>query len=618
MLSKTLLYIYPFGLLQLKMFFENKWTRYFSNYLQSWITFFCRACFLLKAPQKKTMKNKKNRLIKKFPLQAFTKTRKQFSMKSKLSAHTVLVHLNTQTHGHIHKHFSEEVQGKAQLFQMSKHTLKLKHIQLDVYEIIFEKTDMLVLKCKMTTTFPSKVKINIITVKLKSFAADAYQEYLHYKEMDSCHLGHCFPRIYFFATFASTSDPSTCWGCIAMENFHMSLVDIFFSEKHLSKKHLYNILLKNFELDSYPQQFFHGNSNGVLISTSPKSAKKDLLTSLLITCLQLLRNIHHAHWIHGDSHLGNFMVNVCTMRVVMIDPERSFQSSNAVHKMSDMQEVFAHAVRLSVETPYNGKWNMKDFTGVATLLHPLFSTYFCKDNLPQSCVSHEAMAHLHLKQKLLENFLGKYVHVNPKVFFVFFLLPVCNCFVRDDNEDRNKGCIFCKSRVFSVPCQLCQSELLWNTILETIFAISFIDLRQTILDARILHRAIHDTGIHVIHKNKTLIWEGVRQCLLRDEISFTVVDSDPPLDWASASFQRIYFYPMFADKESTFSSEVIQGIAAQSHQTLEAAFLSTHIQQRLLVDSNVSLFSDWKTHLLDHPSMDSFLSLLPPVVHDAC
>jgi hypothetical protein len=565
----------------------------------------------------KTLKKKKNTPLYRFPCK-ITVVRKPVTFKMTKNGCIPVYVNNTSAHEILKEHFPQGMSGHAQLFKTPQHISSKKKIFLEVFEVLFQKEDLLVLKCKWTNPAVFKVKTQVVTLKMKSFAADIHEEYLHFKELKECQLDVWFPEIYFFATFQS-KEHSNCWGCIAMEFFHLSLVDLFYVEKHLTKKNLYNILLQNFELD-HSHVSLDSRGNGMHVCTN-KESKKDLLTSLLVTALQLLRTLHKAHWIHGDSHLGNFMINVCTLKVVMIDAERSFQTTSTVLKMSDAQELFAHAVRLSVETPYNGKWNMKDLTGVATILHPLFNTRL----VPHTCLTTatqpaESLTHLNLKQKIIDDFHAKCTVSNVNHMFIFFLLPVCNCFVRHENSDRIHGCIFCKSKMHLTASALCQQEAIWKSTLNSMFFLSFIDLRQTVMDARILQRAIHDTGFQIIQRNKTWIWKSVKQCILNGEISFTVLDGDPPLDWATASFQRIYYFPMFQEQNLDFSCHIIQNISHNSQKS-EADFLASYAQQRQLVDSNAALFNAWQHHLSCHQSLDSFSTssflLPPPDVHGA-
>jgi hypothetical protein len=524
----------------------------------------------------KTQKKKKNTSLNRFPYKiAALKKSVTFRM-TKNSC--IPVHVkNSSSHEIFQQHFSQEMKGYAQLFSAPQHISSKKKICLEIFEILFCKEDLFVLKCKWTNPALFKVKTQVITLKLKSFAADIHEEYLHFKKLNECQLDVWFPKIYFFATFQA-KEHSNCWGCIAMEFFHLSLVDLFYMEKHLTKKNLYSILLQNFESD-HCHASLDSSGNGMLLCTN-KDTKKDLLTSLLVTALQLLRTLHQAHWIHGDSHLGNFMINVSNLKVVMIDAERSFQTTSTVLKMSDAQELFAHAVRLSVETPYNGQWNMRDLTGVATILHPLFTKQLVSHTSSTTAIQPtESFTHLHLKQKIIDDFHDKCTVSDVKNVFIFFLLPVCNCFVRHENSDRIQGCIFCKSQVHLIASALCQTDAIWKCTLNSMFFLPFIDLRQTVMDARILQRAIHDTGFQIIEKNKSLIWKSVRQCILNGEISFTILDGDPPLDWITASFQRIYYFPMFQDQNLDFSSHIIQNISHNSQKS-EAEFLTSYTQQR--------------------------------------
>jgi len=115
-------------------------------------------------------------------------------------------------------------------------------------------------------------------------------------------------------------------------------------------------------------------------------------------------------WVHGDSHLGNFIVDVRSMRMYMIDLERCHPSTSAVLQFFDVQEMFGHACSLLVDMPYTGRWDMHDIQGVTAKLHPLICS---KDSKKEAA---------------------------------FCMLPVCNCFTGDCVLEKTKGCIYCKSQ----------------------------------------------------------------------------------------------------------------------------------------------------------------------------
>ena len=137
--------------------------------------------------------------------------------------------------------------------------------------------------------------------------------------------------------------------------------------------------------------------NGIALLPSPPPETFE--TAVLDACCQLLNRLHQRGWVHGDTHLGNFLLCPKTWRVFLIDPERAFASTNPVQCLLDVQELIGHASGLLV-SPYDKKlWDMSDVWGVASkVLHPLQS-----------------------------------------------YLPVCTCFVHANTAIRKRGCSVCRS-----------------------------------------------------------------------------------------------------------------------------------------------------------------------------
>jgi hypothetical protein len=121
-------------------------------------------------------------------------------------------------------------------------------------------------------------------------------------------------------------------------------------------------------------------------------------TTVLSACCQLLNQLHQRGWVHGDTHLGNFLLCPKTRRVFLIDPERAFASTNPVQCLLDVQELLGHASGLLV-SPYDKKlWDMSDVGGVASRM--LSTSHY---------------------------------------------LPVCTCFVHANVAMRMRGCSVCRS-----------------------------------------------------------------------------------------------------------------------------------------------------------------------------
>jgi hypothetical protein len=143
--------------------------------------------------------------------------------------------------------------------------------------------------------------------------------------------------------------------------------------------------------------------------------KRGIQTSLTVACLELLHKMHMRGWVHGDSHLGNFVLDPKTWRVYAIDMERSFSSNDAVQHMLDIQELFGHASGLIVSYSSGHHWDMDDIWGVAAKLHPLL-----RSSSKKKCLLQDTS--------------------------VLHMLPVCTCFVEEEEEDKVMGCICCRSK----------------------------------------------------------------------------------------------------------------------------------------------------------------------------
>ena len=150
----------------------------------------------------------------------------------------------------------------------------------------------------------------------------------------------------------------------------------------------------------------------------------DFKIILLQACFRLLMLLHQNAWVHGDTHLGNFMLDPATWRIYLIDAERSFPSAEPVQYLLDAQELFGHATGLLISLQNRCSWDMTDIWAVMSTMHPANKK---ADN-----------ARLH----------------GPLVCFI----PVCTCFVHEHVEQRLNGCKMCKSRLNSTQAALYLSD----------------------------------------------------------------------------------------------------------------------------------------------------------------
>ena len=140
--------------------------------------------------------------------------------------------------------------------------------------------------------------------------------------------------------------------------------------------------------------------------------------SIAIAALRLLHRLHTVHgWVHGDSHLGNFMYR--DQRVYAIDFERSFRSHDPVQHLMDTQEFFGHFSGILLHAVRCNDWDMRDIFGLYYYRHPLVKT--------ENEDVWAARSSNFSRRKTL------------------FMLPVCTCFTCPTEEMRLKGCTFCKS-----------------------------------------------------------------------------------------------------------------------------------------------------------------------------
>ena len=138
----------------------------------------------------------------------------------------------------------------------------------------------------------------------------------------------------------------------------------------------------------------------------PCTTQAHLEVRLLRACFGLLLLLHQNGWVHGDTHLGNFLLDSKTWRVCLIDAGRSFPTHDAVQHFLDVQELFAHATGMIVSLQDRVSWDLTDIAAVASKMHP--------------CLTNQGTP--------FNNFM-----------------PVCSCFVQEKRECRERGCSMCRS-----------------------------------------------------------------------------------------------------------------------------------------------------------------------------
>jgi len=135
-----------------------------------------------------------------------------------------------------------------------------------------------------------------------------------------------------------------------------------------------------------------------------KPSQTTFADTLLSGCFSLLLTLHKCGWVHGDTHMGNFMLDTRTWRLFLIDVERSFQSTDPVQYLLDAQELAGHATGLLVALHNKGEWDMGDVWAMA------------------------------LKPKKQTSGIANF-------------MPVCSCFADQSNQMRIRGCPMCRSDI---------------------------------------------------------------------------------------------------------------------------------------------------------------------------
>ena len=294
--------------------------------------------------------------------------------------------------------------------------------EVNVIRTIYQKKDLAIVHCRCSLH-------GDLCIKLRYPFSSHEKEASKYVEMLSIPLisdetengaAMYFPEVYAFIKVPMIN--GEIWGGICMKLMGQPLVDILFVDA-IPKRQAENV--KNLAklsaefwkvplhiANSYEENEEDKKLGGVRVK---RMEKRGIQTSLTVACLELLHRMHMCGWVHGDSHLGNFVLDSTTWRVYAIDMERSFSSMDAVQQMLDIQELFGHACGLIVSYTSGNHWDMDDIWGVATKLHPLL-----RSMSKNKCLLQDTS--------------------------VLHMLPICTCFVEEDEEDKVAGCICCRSK----------------------------------------------------------------------------------------------------------------------------------------------------------------------------
>jgi hypothetical protein len=196
--------------------------------------------------------------------------------------------------------------------------------------------------------------------------------------------------------FVKLTHAGKTWAGVYMDHYDTCINSVIFPKRASDLRKL-NVAFEN--------ERPHGHDAGHGVALRYTAA--GLQTAAIVACMELLQRMHSFGWVHGDTHLGNFLLNTKTWRVVAIDVERAFPSMDVAQHLMDMQELFGHATGLILSTAVCGGWDMLDIFGVSMGLHPELGDA-ARDN-------------------------------------VMRMLPICTCFACDKSEERLDGCAKCQS-----------------------------------------------------------------------------------------------------------------------------------------------------------------------------
>jgi len=313
--------------------------------------------------------------------------------------------------------------------------------------IIYSKQDLLVLKCQVKPMFctcpwgvSSQKKCckeceayhkktlghpKTMCVKLR-YPLEAHEVEASmlcaYAEEEGGSVRHLLPQLYALIE-VKMSPHGPKWGGICMEYVPFSVGILMFPGECAKSNQCVQIVSRAYYSHCCRLQLKPAKKKDTQEKQQPKKEGvylqdgDDLETALLTGCMQLLHKLHMLGIVHGDTHLGNFMLDISTCRLYCIDLERSFKTTDPAHQLTDMQELFGHATKLLVSPKRHGIWDMVDVPGVLSLLHPFI---------------------------LSEKDTRKEKEVEDAMLF----LPVCTCFTHEDISARKDGCHMCKSPFF--------------------------------------------------------------------------------------------------------------------------------------------------------------------------
>jgi hypothetical protein len=255
-------------------------------------------------------------------------------------------------------------------------------------------------------------------------------ERLAYEQLRGDALQLFLPLLFFCKVTRGAPQGGSSWRGYCMRQGQYSLRDILYkSPRHTEAE--YQAVLQTLLLDrQHPQEHppqqppapdegpRNGGGGGMPVLFKPNQTVQ---LSLCLTALRLLHALHQAGWVHGDSHLGNFIY--ADGRLYAIDFERSFCTTDVVQHFLDIQELFGHLSSILVHMERPHEWDMKDIQAIYFHRHPLFGQ-MPRVGLPSP----------------LQRRIGL-----PMRRMALYMLPLCTCFTCPKQAIRVKGCLLCNS-----------------------------------------------------------------------------------------------------------------------------------------------------------------------------
>ena len=295
--------------------------------------------------------------------------------------------------------------------------------ELNVSKVLFESSvpnkKVLIFQCMLRDDHETTMCLKLMDNN------DIYQsEKLAYERMVENNVTDIFLKVHFFCEVILPD--KRVWKGYCMQEGKYSIRDILYPVSSdsisiaLDQKKLLQMIRNDKERMQKKMYADENFERGMKVLFKPDQT---IQMSIGIAALRLLHRMHTEYgWVHGDSHLGNFMY--LDGKIYAIDFERSFATNNKVQHLLDIQEFFGHFSGILLNQLKSHAWDMRDIFGIYYYRHPLIS---------------RGGQHNHNDDSW---FLKSSNFSRRKTLY---MLPICFCFTCNNEELRLKGCDFCKS-----------------------------------------------------------------------------------------------------------------------------------------------------------------------------